>query len=102
MPHLGIQYLLYVHYDPGSHSKNIFSQIKFISTQTKDTTSVRTLLVPTPTQKLDLHEKEFKIDPKASFIQIIQRDLYEMVILDFSWLHKGSDKLSRHIRNRGR
>ena len=39
-------------------------------------------------------KKEFKIDPKASFIQIIQRDLYEMVILDLSWLHKGSDKLS--------
>ena len=57
VPHLGIQSLLYVHYDPGSHSKNIFSQIKFISTRTKDTTSVSTGVAPTPTQKLDLHEK---------------------------------------------
>ena len=47
VPHLGIQSLLYVHYDPGSHSKNIFSQIKFISTRTKDTTSVSTGVAPT-------------------------------------------------------
>ena len=54
----------------------------------KDTTWVSAGVAPTPTQKLDLHEKKFEIDPKASFIQIIQRDLYEMVILDLSWLHK--------------
>lgn len=88
VPHLGLQSLLYVHYDSGSHSKNVLSQIKFISTRIKETTWVSTGVASPPTQKSDLNEKKFKIDPKASFFHIINRDLYEMVILDISWIRE--------------
>ena len=88
VPHLGLQSLLYVHYDSGSHSKNVLSQIKFISTRIKETTWVSTGVASPPTQKSDLIEKEFEIDPKASFFHIMQRDPCEMVILDVSWVCK--------------
>ena len=88
VPHLDLQSLLYVHYDYEPHSKNDLSHIKFITTQIEHTSLVNTVATSLPTQKLNLNNTAIKIDPKASFFHIMQRDPYEMVILDASWVRK--------------
>ena len=88
VPHLDLQSLLYVHCDYEPHSKNDLSHIKFITTQIEHTSLVNTVATSLPTQKLNLNNTDIKIDPKASFFHIMQRDPCEMVILDVSWVCK--------------
>ena len=88
VPHLDLQSLLYVHCDYEPHPKNDLSHIKFITTEIEHTSLVNTVATSPPTQKLNLNNTDIKIDPKAPFFHIMQRDPCEMVILDASWVCK--------------